>query len=388
MLQDDMSATPTAQAENIQTRLDKWKEPRNCLTLRSVTSDGTLTQILAQYDSWIEGQSISQNSISGWTIIECAKELIFDLIDGKPVFYIIQFGLNVERFELKIDHVLDMVDMTDDQIKSTLATALSLDVPVYPNTAELTEALARLHKSLLESGFSHEDSSGKKTQLKVVKNPLKIGFQNFDFSQMPSFAELHLMREAVRSELSQRDEAGRILANLKMAIQDLETVIGGDRRNENKIQSVLTGNPILFGVEYSRIIPKHLLGSDYEMDYAIQRISGFYDLVEIEASTHKLYTKSGNPTKELIHAEQQVLDWFQWMETNSAYAQKDLPNIQRPFGYIIIGRRSSLTNENKERLHRRNITLRATMQILTYDDLLDRAKSLLGMLQGQTTVVA
>jgi hypothetical protein len=111
-------------------------------------------------------------------------------------------------------------------------------------------------------------------------------------------------------------------------------------------------------------------------------VSGIYDLVEIEASCHNLFTKGGNPTKELVHAEQQILDWLAWVEKHSAYAREHLPTIQEPIGFVVIGRRLTLSERDQNRLARRNIAFRGTFQILTYDDLLDRAKNLLSLLQG------
>ncbi|MCB8980031.1 MAG: hypothetical protein H6657_21685 [Ardenticatenaceae bacterium] len=61
------------------------------------------------------------------------------------------------------------------------------------------------------------------------------------------------------------------------------------------MQRCLTDNPILFGLDYQLVIPKQALGSEYEMDYALVRWNGQIDLVEIEASTHKLFTKKIKP---------------------------------------------------------------------------------------------
>ena len=57
------------------------------------------------------------------------------------------------------------------------------------------------------------------------------------------------------------------------------------------------------------------------MDYALERHSGLLDLVEIESSSLELFTKDGNPRKELVHAEQQVFDWLEWMEANGSYVE-------------------------------------------------------------------
>lgn len=52
------------------------------------------------------------------------------------------------------------------------------------------------------------------------------------------------------------------------------------------------------------------------MDYALRTYNDVYHLVEIEKSTAKLFNKNDDPSAELVHAEQQVLDWSTWLEEN------------------------------------------------------------------------
>ena len=121
------------------------------------------------------------------------------------------------------------------------------------------------------------------------------------------------------------------------------------------------------------------------MDYALARVSGVIDLVEIEASTHPLFTKAGDPRKELVHAEQQVIDWLDWIVRHREYARARLPGLMQPLGYVIIGRTAGMSKEERDRLHRRNSMFRGALHILTYDDLLDRAKTLLKILKGRVS---
>ncbi|MEJ7744438.1 MAG: Shedu anti-phage system protein SduA domain-containing protein [Nocardioidaceae bacterium] len=121
---------------------------------------------------------------------------------------------------------------------------------------------------------------------------------------------------------------------------------------------------MLFGLEYSEIIPKFKLGKTFEMDFALQRHSGLVDLLEIEPSNLPLYTKAGNPTQHLVHAEQQVLDWLEWLETNARLARDDLPGLTRPIALVCIGSRASLSDADSIRLRRRNSTWNGTITIL------------------------
>ncbi|HYN22799.1 MAG TPA: Shedu anti-phage system protein SduA domain-containing protein, partial [Thermoanaerobaculia bacterium] len=190
-------------------------------------------------------------------------------------------------------------------------------------------------------------------------------------------------REAALREIARINQAARILAQVERAVSELSSALVATRANERSLQRCLERNPILFGAEYVRIIPKHRLGSEYEMDFALERLDGLVDLVEIEASTRPLFTKAGDPSKYLVHAEQQALDWLEWVEHNSPYAREKLPGLATPIAFVVIGRSSSLDAVTAKRLRRRNVELGRRVRIQTYDDLLAGARNLLKMLEGE-----
>lgn len=112
------------------------------------------------------------------------------------------------------------------------------------------------------------------------------------------------------------------------------------------------------------------------MDYVLVKYDGTYDLIEIEASNLLLFTKDGQPRKELIHAEQQIMNWIDWIESNHSYIEKKLPNLSSPKAFIIIGRNQGFNELEKKLLRRRNKMLFG-LTILTYDDLVSNAQLLL-----------
>jgi hypothetical protein len=111
---------------------------------------------------------------------------------------------------------------------------------------------------------------------------------------------------------------------------------------EAELQKCLQGNPILFGTEYREVIPKLALGAEYEMDFALKTWNGEIHILEIEISRKALFTQKLRPSADLVHAEQQVLDWYDWIERFPSYADSQLVNLARPYGYIIIGRAREL----------------------------------------------
>jgi len=256
---------------------------------------------------------------TSYDFIKKCKELIFNIIDGKPLFHIIAYTYNLGRCENQISHIADILisgkteEGISDEIRSVLADAFIEEVPVIANTKDLTQVIAKYYRELMIEGFTAPNDSGGRVRLKLANSPgSKI--ETIDYIKEISLTEPHspielaIIRESVIKELDRLSTVERIIGSLTIAIKQLSKLISIENRNENKLQKCLTENPILFGLDYTRIVPKHRLGSEYEMDYALERVSGLVDLVEIEPSNIPIFNKKGDPSKYLVHAEQQVLN--------------------------------------------------------------------------------
>lgn len=158
-----------------------------------------------------------------------------------------------------------------------------------------------------------------------------------------------------------------------------ELIESSDR--EAPLQEYLTEHPALLTLEAARVHPKLKLGDDYITDFVLELGDQHYVLVEIEAATRPLYTKAGNPASELNHAIQQVEDWLQWVEDAAQYIQTKLPGIADPPCWVIIGRqlkdkKLDLKWKRKQRTH-----AKSGIVLMTYDDVLDKAKRQLANLR-------
>jgi len=327
-------------------------------------------------------------------IMRATKELIFDVKRGKPVFYVIGYSFNVRRGELEIGYFLDILvegasaEEISQDIRNTLAIAF---INEDPNTDKLTGELASYYRDLMIEGFTMPDGEGQEIRVKLVKSQgSKIDsidyLEDILITEPRHPAELELIRTAVKRELEKLSEATHLISSLELSIKELEGLLSEENRNEGKLQDCFTRNPILFGLEYKRIIPKHKLGSEYEMDYALQHYSGLVDLLELEPSNLPVFNSKGDPSNYLVHAEQQVLNWLLWIERHQSYAREKLPGIIRPRGFVIIGRSKNLDLSAKRKLCHRNTMYRGIIEILTYDDVLERAKTILNVLSGASTI--
>ncbi len=130
----------------------------------------------------------------------------------------------------------------------------------------------------------------------------------------------------------------------------------------------------------SPLYSKIRLGSEYEVDFVCFD-SGSYGpewrLIEIEGPNKRLFTKSGQPSADLLHAIQQVRDWHTWIHDNLDYARKVMPQIEYPLGYVFVGRRSELSSSDRKKLCRLAYDNRALLKIHTLDRFEGMARSVL-----------
>jgi len=155
---------------------------------------------------------------------------------------------------------------------------------------------------------------------------------------------------------------------------------------EEDIQAFLQTRPIslvqhLGGGHGRYVFPKPRLGSEHVADFILaERDSDglTWHLVELESSHARMFTKAGNPSKELTHAIRQIADWRIWIGKNQNYASRpkadnglgleDITN--NALGLIIIGRRSD--NDSSNNARRQLLAHDNRIEIHSFDYLIDR----------------
>jgi hypothetical protein len=172
----------------------------------------------------------------------------------------------------------------------------------------------------------------------------------------------------------------------------IATVDVGD---EHAVQSFLEGHDHIFQaiMPYCRYIHREFrLGDEYRADFVLlgnsPNIIGIdVVLVELESPKCKLFTKTGDPTKELSHAMRQIRDWRAWIRNNRRYYLERLGKVfHHLLGHgrgflgslwgsidnygIVIGRRDELSDEQKEKL--RALIQEDGHSVMTYDTLIER----------------
>ena len=152
--------------------------------------------------------------------------------------------------------------------------------------------------------------------------------------------------------------------------------------SEAPLQRFLEQNPLvlvryLAGGHTRWVIPGLRLGSRFAPDFVIgeQHASrSRWTLVELESPSVRLFTRSGDATRALLHATSRIRGWRGWLHDHSRYAREHL-NLAHvggdAQGVILIGRRARLAPEDVQR--QRQLETEHKVAIRTYDWLVDGA---------------
>ncbi len=119
-------------------------------------------------------------------------------------------------------------------------------------------------------------------------------------------------------------------------------------------------------------------------DFVFREPRDDYLLVEIEAPHHALFRKDGHPRQELTHAVGQIHDWLAFIQDHKAEVEQTLGVSgfsSTPRTLVVIGRSAALTEENRRKLAVMQGECRH-LSIITYDDLIERARLNLERLFG------
>lgn len=161
----------------------------------------------------------------------------------------------------------------------------------------------------------------------------------------------------------------RLHTELLNRFTDLLDQTAADNSKEEDLQVFLKENPILL-IPNGRVIPKQKLGEDFCTDFVLIDMldqGPKYTLVEIEKSSHVVFTKSGELRAEVQHAIHQTRQWDVWIQKNAAYLRNKLSGFETPSFTIVIGRSTGFTAEHREFLRAYNRMLNNT-QLITFDD--------------------
>ena len=232
--------------------------------------------------------------------------------------------------------------------------------------------------------------------------PLNIGMTEFiaaDEDAAKLFAkvrDLGISDEEVATKLS---ESGILTDNLVVAItaakrndavKEFEEAISTQMK-EAFWQDWFNKNKWILGSEYLNILPERDIDVNDIADYLVKSIDGFLDVVEIKRPDLPFWTKPdshGNlcPTAALSAAITQCLNYLYRIElqSNSVEFLERVDNTKtvKPQCMLVFGRSNDWGEDEKKAFRILNAAYHQ-LHIITYDQLLHRAKESLGLNEAE-----
>ena len=126
-------------------------------------------------------------------------------------------------------------------------------------------------------------------------------------------------------------------------------------------------------MEYENSTPEKIsVGQRY--DFYVEKYDGYADIIEIKKVNELIFDKKGKVTTVFSKAIQQLIDYIDdailW-GNNKRLSKKLNFNFLKPKGILIIGK-----NQDVERLKNLQYYFH-NIEILTYDDVLERGKNII-----------
>jgi len=248
-----------------------------------------------------------------------------------------------------------------------------------------------LPTSLLKLGYPHYDVPSDETRLAARSAFDDLIIEAQDDADLFDAVMGATRNAELTSRIAQRDESGKVPLSplsrgVMRAVRDSSILLTQDLidefrtlidtpRPEAEYQRFLEKHPVFLDPLAAEILPRARLGVELVTDFVLRRHDYRYLAVEIEKPQDPIFTKKDDFTKEFTHAMGQVIDFQGWVASNIAYAQKHFPLIENPAGLLIIGCRGSLDDKQRAKLRRWSANSR-TIEVLTFDDLAERADAL------------
>lgn len=156
-------------------------------------------------------------------------------------------------------------------------------------------------------------------------------------------------------------------------VGEYDCLIHEEEVSEGKVHEFFEVHPNLLDPRIVKLDSKKSFGGEKFPDFIITLSIEKYVLVEIEKPSDSIYKKNGDPSLEFNHAEQQIRDYLQWANEEKDWLRKrGLPKMSTANmkGLVVIGLRSNMSPEERERFEQHNFSVRATHEIRTFDDIL------------------
>ena len=192
--------------------------------------------------------------------------------------------------------------------------------------------------------------------------------------------------ELIKANINSIDGFSKLLSIQKMelAIDRLEKIIGGDYKNENKIQRFLKENIWMFGNDYTHIVENGRINAKNILDIAPQNLESYIEIIEVKLpkenlfnfdTDHNNYFSTAGLTKAIAQTQNYIFE-LEKATDDEEFKHKNNCKIVRPKGMVLFESKEHLNDEEQQYLRILNSSYH-NLQVITYQQLLGKAKNTL-----------
>ncbi len=262
--------------------------------------------------------------------------------------------LNLSNFDF--EKILEFLKLfTELDIKSIANKSIILDESIIKNPEEIKKFL-----NLIVS-----DPEGKEKFKEVAEN-----YKLFNVGDISNIIQKKKAVELFETILNSKEA----FLNHKIKLN-----VGKD---EEVWQRFFSENTWILGADFVEIFDERRLDVENITDYLLKSYDGFVDIIELKLPVEEFWTDENIPRAELTKATMQCNRYILETERrmNDADLLKKLGNIPiaKPRITLIYGR-SIKWDESKKESYRVLNSSYTTLNIITFDHLLERSKRIVGL---------
>lgn len=214
-----------------------------------------------------------------------------------------------------------------------------------------------------------------------------------------------VLEKGLYQQLTKTRTNKKSLAQYKTNLEDFKSLIDKDETTETDMQNFLEDKVWFFGLNYVQAhrnsIPKFNPSLGEEYDFLLEGFNQVYDIVEMKSPNVALFEIENKAERkrsldarvdykfssQFSRALHQVMSYMDDFETRFGHIKEDQPSLKDfmyPKGTIVLSKRKLFPENGKNSVKYLHLINRqfGNIDILTYDDLADRAQITISFIEG------
>lgn len=255
-------------------------------------------------------------------------------------------------------------------------------------------------------GVKIED--GKQYQAITVNNKLGITIEQVqEFVADALSGEKAVIEKEILKTLKQQRKSEEQIKQYEKDLAEFRKLVADPVSTETDMQNFLSTRVWFFGLDYIqshlRSKPKFSSGLGSEYDFLLEGFNQVYDIAELKGPNAKLIDEANSADRkgafdpridyrysgDFGRALHQVISYMEEFEENFGKIEENQPSIKRfnyPSAVIVLSKRDlfpEIGKNSDKYLHLLNRQF-ANIDILTYDDLADRAENIIKFMKEES----